>query len=406
MNFKKGLTAVMAGAMALSLVGCGQEEEKVTATIKVWSPQEDQDETTGNWLKTMCDQFNEAHPNWDITFDYGVCSEGDAGTLIPQDASAAADVYMFANDQLGTLINANAISKLGGQAAEEVKANNTQLMIDSVTSDGDIYGVPFTGNTWFMYYDSSVFSEDDIKSLDTMLTKGKVAFPLSTAWYNASFFVANGGTLFGESGVDASAGIDFGGDKGYAVGQYLVDLVANKNFSDDAGGSGIAGLRDGSVNAFFSGSWSYSEVKEALGENFGAAQLPTITIDGEAKQLKSFAGSKAIGVNPNTENAEIAVALARYLGGADAQKAHYEMRDIIPCNTALLEDETIASDPLIKAQNDTIANTSIIQSSIAEMGQFWGPAETFGKAVVGKQVTSANVKAQIDDYVNGLNTAQ
>ena len=26
---------------------------------------------------TMCDQFNELHPNWDITFNYGVCTESD-----------------------------------------------------------------------------------------------------------------------------------------------------------------------------------------------------------------------------------------------------------------------------------------------------------------------------------------
>ena len=32
-----------------------------------------------------------------------------------------------------------------------------------------------------MYYDKRVFSEDDVKSLDTMLTKGKVSFPLITA---------------------------------------------------------------------------------------------------------------------------------------------------------------------------------------------------------------------------------
>ena len=52
--------------------------------------------------------------------------------------------------------------------------------------DGGIYGVPFTTNTWFMYYNKKTFTEDDVKSLDTMLEKGKVSFPLSNSWYIAA----------------------------------------------------------------------------------------------------------------------------------------------------------------------------------------------------------------------------
>ena len=62
---------------------------------------------------------------------------------------------------------------------------------------------------------------------------------------------------------------------------YLVDLVNNPNFVSDADGSGLSGLRDGSVKAMFSGSWDASAVKEALGDNYGVVQLPTITINGE-----------------------------------------------------------------------------------------------------------------------------
>ena len=69
---------------------------------------------------------------------------------------------------------------------------------------------------------------------------------------------------------------------------YLVDLVNNPNFVSDADGSGLSGLRDGSVKAMFSGSWDASAVKEALGDNYGVVQLPTITINGEEKQMKSF----------------------------------------------------------------------------------------------------------------------
>lgn len=406
MNFKKIIASSVTAALLLGITGCGTsetQEEKITATITVWSPAEDQSEDSGKWLQAQCEAFNEEHENWDLTFEYGVCSEGDAGTTIPQDPSAAGDVYMFANDQLQALIDAQAIAKLGGNTLDQVKANNSQTVVDSVSIDGSVYGVPFTTNTWFMYYDTSVFSSEDVKSLDTMLEKGKVAFPLSNSWYNSSFFLANGLTMFGEDGTDNEAGIQYGGEAGLDVVNYLVDLVANQNFANDADGSGIAGMRNGTYGAFFSGSWDAASVKEILGDNLGAAQLPTITINGEAKQLKSFAGSKAIGVNPNSEYPEVAVALAAYLGSDQAQKSHYEARNIIPCSLNLLEDETLASDPVLMAQNDTINNTAFIQPTVAGMSNYWKAAEVFGQSLVNKEINHTNASEKLEAFVASLN---
>ncbi|MDY4490464.1 MAG: extracellular solute-binding protein [Candidatus Faecousia sp.] len=425
---KKILALLLAVCMVLSLAACGAKTEAPAATekpaetkateaateapaevkditLKVWGPQEDQVDAS-SWLPTMCEQFNAEHPEWNITFVYEVCPEGDAGKNVTQDPSAAADVYMFANDQLGTLIQANAIAQLGGSYLDAVVADNSDSMIASVTgTDGGVYGVPFTGNTWFMYYDTSVFTEDDIKSLDTMLEKGKVSFPLTNSWYIASFFFANGGTIFGDAGIDAAAGVDFGGEKGTAVTEYLVNLYSNPNFVVDADGSGLAGLRDGSVNVLFSGTWDASAVREALGDNFGAAQLPTVTINGEAKQLQSFAGSKAIGVNPNCQNMQAAVALAVYLGSADAQLAHYEMRGIIPTSLALTSDPAIQADAVALAQANTIANTSVVQPSIPEMNNYWTPAENFGKAIVSGEVTLDNAAEKADALNSALNNS-
>ena len=420
---KKFIALLLACVMVLGLAACGGSakpaETKAPAaeapaeapaevkdiTLKVWGPQEDQVDAS-SWLPTMCEQFNAAHPEWNITFVYEVCPEGDAGKNVTQDPSAAADVYMFANDQLGTLIQANAIAQLGGSYLDAVVSDNSDSMIASVTgTDGGVYGVPFTGNTWFMYYDTSVFTEDDIKSLDTMLEKGKVSFPLTNSWYIASFFFANGGTIFGDAGIDAAAGVDFGGEKGTAVTEYLVNLYSNPNFVVDADGSGLAGLRDGSVNVLFSGTWDASAVREALGDNFAAAQLPTITINGEAKQLQSFAGSKAIGVNPNCQNMQAAVALAVYLGSADAQLAHYEMRGIIPTSLALTSDPAIQADAVALAQANTIANTSVVQPSIPEMNNYWTPAENFGKAIVSGEVTLDNAAEKADALNSALNNS-
>lgn len=370
--------------------------EKITLTV--WTPAEDQADDQGNWLNKELEAFKAAHPEWDLEFKTGVCSEGDAGTMVPQDAEAAADVFMFANDQLPVLINANALAELGGSTLEDIKARNNETTVKYMTYDGGVYGVPFTTNTWFMYYDKRVFSEDDVKNLDTMLTKGKVAYPLTTAWYFAAPYLANGCTMFGADGTDNDAGIQFIGPAAVEVTDYLVDLVANPNFINDADGVGIAGLRDGSVNAIFSGSWDYGNVVDALGEeNVGAAVAPTITIGGQEKQLLSFAGVKGIGVNANSKYMQQAVALASFLGSTQAQQDHFDLRATVPTDTSI----KVEGNEMISAQNETINSTSFPQPFVEGMGKFWDPAATMGSNIVNGEVTHDNA-AEATEATNAL----
>ena len=399
---KKIIALVLVLVMVLSLcAGCGKKAEKMT--LKVWGPNEDQ-ATAESFLPVACAKFNEAHPEWDIEFVFEVCAEGDAGTMVTKDPSAAGDVYMFANDQLGTLMQANAIARLGGAALDQVKADNSETMVASVTSGDGVYGVPFTGNTWFMYYDSSVYTEEDIKSLDAMMAKAPVAFPVTNTWYMPAFFFANGGTMFGD-GTDGAAGITFGGDAGAAATTYVANALANGTMIDDANGAGMDALRNGKVSALFSGTWDAANVKDALGDNYAAAQLPCITIDGAEKQMMSFSGSKAFAVNPNSQHMEAAVALAAWLGSAEMQDLHFDLRngEVIPCATSLLADAKFSANPAAVAQNDTIANTSKLQPSIPEMGNYWGNAESLGKALANGEVNADNVADLTETWNAGLN---
>ena len=372
------------------------DEEAWSGTLTVWSPQEDQD--TG-WLAKECDAFKAAHPNWDITFNYGVCAEGDAKSTITQDVENSADVYMLANDNIPDLVAANAIAELGGSYLDYVNTTNSDSIVASVTYNDAVVAFPFTSNTWFMYYDKSVFSDDDIKSFDTMLEKGKVSFPLSNSWYIQAFYVANGCTLFGD-GTDEAAGVDFSGDKAATVTKYLVDLCKNPNFINDADGAGIAGLRAGSVNAIFSGTWDAESVKEALGDNMGVAALPTVNIGGTEGQMKSFVGSKAIGVNPNAENMQVAMSLAAFLAGENAQKDHYDMRNILPTNINI----AIADDPIATAVTKVMTDTSIMQPLVSTMGNYWSPAENMGKALVAGEITADNAAEKTEAMNTAMNT--
>ncbi|MBQ9153809.1 MAG: extracellular solute-binding protein [Solobacterium sp.] len=380
--------------------GSGSGSAPTPITITVWTPSEDQSADNGNWLDKELTAFKEAHPEWDLTINTGVSPEGDTLKNIQTDPEAAADVFMYANDQIPDMLSINALARLGGATLEQVQKQSSSTTLNTVSYNGGVYGVPFTGNTWFMYYDKRVFSEDDVKNLDTMLEKGKVGFPLSNSWYIASFYVANGCTLFGENGGDADAGIDFGGDKAVAVTNYLVDLAANPNFVD-ANGLSPSTLADGTINCLFSGTWDYAAVVDAIGEeNVGICAAPTYTLDGKELQLKAFAGSKAIGVNANSKNPEVAVALAAFLGSTQAQQDHYDLRNIIPTDESLTVDDALAT-----AQMNAMSYASIVQPLQADMGQYWTPAETMGKEIIAGTVTHDNAAEKTEAMNTSMNTA-
>ena len=398
------LAAATAGAAAVggTMSGCSEGGSE-NVRLMVWSPSLDQAKDSGEWLQTCCNRFAELHPEWDITYVYGVVDETAAGTTISQDTEASADVFMFTNDVLNNLIDAGAIAKFGGIYADEIKATNSEALLASLTVDDYIYGVPFTTNTWFMYYDKSVFTEEDVKSLDAMLAKGVVSFPFTNSWYLPAFYFGNGCTLFGD-GTQEELGADFGGDNAVEVTNYLIDLYNNPNFVVDADGSGLAGMRDGSIKAMFTGSWDAAALKEILGDNMGVAALPTFTLNGEEKQMYAYAGSKAIGVNVHSKYMVQAIQLAIYLGGAEAQQLHYDLRTVIPCNTELLADPAIASDELVAAQNETFDRTSILQPFVASMTNCWTPVENLGKGIRSGTVTHDNAAEQTKAMNDAMNS--
>lgn len=163
-------------------------------------------------------------------------------------------------------------------------------------------------------------------------------------------------------------------------------------------------MRDGSINAMFTGSWEANAIKEILGDNMGVTSLPTYTLNGEEKQMYAYAGSKAIGVNTHTNYMVQSIELAMYLGSAEAQQLHYELRNVIPCNTELLEDPEIAADPLVQAQNNTFNFTSILQPFVSQMNNCWTPVENIGKAIRNGDVTKENAAEQTQAMEDAMNS--
>ncbi|MBQ2238557.1 MAG: extracellular solute-binding protein, partial [Lachnospiraceae bacterium] len=363
--------------------GSKEEEkvEKVTdVNLSVWAPMDEQD-----FLRTQCDAFNAAHPEWNITFNYGVCSASDAKDAVIRDLDAAADVFYYHHDQMNVLVSAGAVAEFAGTYKDQIAAVNDEVFMNTVTYDGKVYGVPFTSNTWFMYYDKSVFSEEDVKSLETMLEKGKVWFPLKNSWCTPAFYLANG-TLFGEAGNDAAAGVSFADEMGVATTKYLAELVKNPNFG---GGDMYIDYLNQGYSAVFSGSWDANNVKDILGDNMGVAVAPTITINGVTSNLRPYGGTQCIGVNSKTSergNQAAATALAVYLGSEEVQQARYDARQINPTIATVTTGSDVATVEIAQMA------LSFPQPMIPEMYNVWSPFQIMAEELLNGDVNDGNAK--------------
>ena len=388
-------------ARVYSLVRTTTPPSKTNVTLTVWVPSEDL-YGYDTWILQMEESFEKAHPEYNITWVNDVCYEGDAGGAVSTDPENAADVYLFCNDQVGTLNWAGALTALEGKYLEQVLTDNSQTLVNTVTdTDGQVYGFPISNNTWFMYYNKSVFSYEDVKSLDTMLTKGRVAFPMSSPWYGGTFFLANGGQIFGEKGIDASAGIQFGYQNGGdEAALKMIQLVNNPNFLNDVDSLGWYGMREGDIDAYFSGSWDYAALKESLGDDLGVVQLPTVEIGGEQKQMLSFAGSKAVGVNPHADNQEVAMEFASFLASPAGQKLRYLISGVIPAAKELANDPQVSANPVAVAEINTMLNASVMQPTLFAMGNYWTPMTNFGCGIACGEINESNYMEYVDQMMS------
>ena len=159
----------------------------------------------------MAESFAEEYADAaDITVEVGVESESTAKDTVLTDVEAAADVYSFASDQLPDLVNAGALQSIddmdealqadAGKSVADIEEANTADSVEACTYNDTLYAFPRTAdNGYFLFYDSSVLSEEDVASWDSLLAAAneagkKVGMTLASGWYNASFFYSAGFT--------------------------------------------------------------------------------------------------------------------------------------------------------------------------------------------------------------------
>ena len=363
-----------------------QPGEKKKVTLTVWGSQEDQE-----MLKEMCAAFAAANPDKEYKFLFGVQGEGDAADKVLNDVTSGPDVFSFASDQINKLIAGGALARVGGEYETFVKENNSATSVDAATitvnGEDQLFAYPMTeDNTLFLYYDKSVISADNVKTLGDLLDAAqaagrKVHFKLNDdGWYLSSFFFAypelKYDVTYNENMTETGVSLNYNNAQGLAVMKALVQYVNHPALviqTDDS--KLIAGFTpdaEGNVEAAagVSGTWNAQSIQGLLGENMGVAKLPTVEIGGEERQLTTYMGCKLIGVNGYSQNKGEAHKLAQWLTNEQNQMKRFETRGFGPSNKVVAASTAVQNNPVIAAVMEQ-AKYSRAQKSVP--GNYWTP---------------------------------
>lgn len=424
-----GVLAVM--MMATAFAGCGAQEpandgdtnatnaqngdaanedaaalfgEEDNITLKVWGP-----DASINLLKQQCDAFVALYPEKSITIEVVAQGESDAATQLLNDASTAADVFGLPSDQINKLVNAKVIQEVA--FADEVKAANDANVVDAGTVDGTLYAYPETAdNGYYLVYDKSVVKEGDEAKFETILADceaaGKKFIMDAGNGFYACMFVYTGGLKtdgLEDDGLTQKF-TDYKEDEVIATMQAFSKLFHDysSTFQSLEVSNIASGFSSGTCGAGIDGTWDVVANQTALGDNYGAAKLPTINVNGEDKQIVSMFGYKYIGVNAASSFPRAAQILANYLTSEDCQLQRAEELGWGPSNLAAKESDFVKNNETISAILAQAQN-SVAQADLAD--QFWDPMGNLGNKLIAEDTDPSNadsMKKLLSDTLDNI----
>lgn len=387
----------------------GTADSGLKVPLRVWVTQDSQ-----TMVRDLCKEFTDNSPN-DYTFTYTITGPADAPDAIRRDP-AAVDVFAFYSDALPQLAEEGLLAPAVNHGLSE----SDPAPLAAVTYQDTVYAYPASADTFFLYYDKSRLSGEDLLRLDSILDKDtgaevNFAMDLTNGWYTSSFFLGAGCSLFGEYGNNPSLG-DLNGEYGLQAGQALLDLAGNARFASLSDEEIADGFRNKTLAAAVSGRWSADSIASALGDDFGCAMLPSASIGGGDKQLISYGTFLVYGVSAGSEHPEEAQALPAWLTSTDGQRAALESLERVPTDRALLEDAALMSpqgDDSSKAKaaarkrqvSAAIAaqgHSQATMPSIPQMEQFWSAFAAFGEGLRDGTVNQGNLQGALDQLTADL----
>ncbi|MCR4743127.1 MAG: extracellular solute-binding protein [Treponema sp.] len=333
---KRLVLAVSIIAMALAFTGCSKKgaSKGNKVTLTVWESLDGPDE----FIKQAGEAYTKLHP--EVSIRYVNVELGDSAGQIALDGPGGVGPDLFAapHDKLGELVNGGHV--LPTSNAEKVKSEVLSSCSKALTYNGKMYGYPISAETYALFYNKALISEDQIPTNWEDLAEwakdfneknpGKYGFvmDIGSGYYTIIFTTANGNRLFGPDGVDTKntninspdsvAGMKFFQSLRSALNVPSADL--NTATCDAAFQAGTAAMH-------ITGLWNIKPFEEA-GIDFGVAPLPALP--GDSTPAASFSGTRAMFVSAYSDHPEEASDFAEFLLSDEMQQLRFNITGAMP----------------------------------------------------------------------------
>lgn len=370
-------------------------------TLKVWA-EEKQHPTVQKMIDSFVKEY-EGQADFEITLE----AQPDSNTrdVLLGDVQNGADVFSFPDDQLSAMVAGGALAPVPD--AQEVSDEMIAESVAAATVNNILYAYPMTAdNGYFLYYNKDYFTEDDVKTLDSILAiceenDKKFSMELNSGWYMYSFFGNTGLTMnINDDGITNNCNWNTteGDIRGLDVARAIVDVISSPGFVAQPDGNWVEQAADDEVIAAVSGVWNAVAVKNVWGDDYGACKLPTYTCKGKQIQMASFTGYKMIGVNYYSQNKEWAFKLARWLTNEQNQTLRFVEQNQGPANKVAAASDEVSKVPAIAA---------VIEQSqygvLQRIGNsYWDACTSFIDALIAGSTQDDELLSLLDKLVEGI----
>lgn len=361
-------TTTAGGAADVTTAGGDTALTTDPVELVVWESTAGPDE----WIQQAGAKFTETYSN--ITIKYVNVESGDSTTQIALDGPAGVGPDLFAapHDKLGELV-------VGGHVlptvdAEEVSKAVLGACSSALTYDGTMYGYPTSAETYALFYNKALISEDEVpKSWNDLISwcktfneanAGKHGFMMDTGniYYSILFSTYGGNRMFGESGLDTSSSYlaTENAIKGFEQFQQVKSIL-DVNAADLTTSVCDGAFAAGEAAMYISGPWNVATFTDA-GIDFGVATIPSV-LD-ETTPAASFSGTRGMFVSAYSQHPTEAAAFAKFLLTDEMQQLRYEITGALPSTN--ISVDSAASQGFI-AQLDY----AFPMPSVPQMAAFW-----------------------------------
>ena len=354
---KKLLCICVTLVICLSLLGTASAE---TLTMMLNSSASDS-QTAG--YKKIIDDFN-ANNEYGVTVEATFYSNSDYKTALSTMMASDSEpdiIFTWELGYLGNYVNGGKIVSLQSylDADEEWKSSFNGGVLDLLTYNGEVYGIPTQQCMGIMFYNKRIFEENGLsvpttydeflnvcKTLkDNGITPISLASTASDAWLVSQYIQELSNGIGGYELFDSLVqGTGAWNDPAFVEAAKLFQAEVDAGYYED-GFTGVSGdearefFRMGMTAMYFNGAWEISSISDPAAcpeaENIGAFVIPKINPENTGVTLGSVDTSFA--VTANCKNVDAAAAFIKFwTSEANATMLAYDYGRI-PCTNWALD---------------------------------------------------------------------